>query len=363
MVENRDRHIDIARAIAIILVVLGHTGVAPGCTWLELHFPTYSYHLALFLFISGYLFRDMSWKNFPAFLWKKSLRLLFPLIGWNIVYAAIVSLFNQFNLVCYLPPTAQVWTFHSLFIEPFLGGHQNILNLATWFVGMLYVALFVYAIVYLLFRRLPEWCILILYACIALAGLSVARFCNFPHWALLPLHLSYALFFLQVGRCWRIYIEPQLHRINTWLFILIVLAIWYVIQLFGGHLYVLVWMNFEGLILIPLLTGIVGSVFWILISTIIAQYTRTNRLEQIIGTNTWTIMTHHLLVRFIVCYLFVRWSHDAAYMEAFRNDFWFRPANLNYWLLVCLEIALPLLWQLFFDTVTIYPLGRSKTRI
>ena len=352
MTESRDRHIDIARAIAIILVVLGHTGGVPGCAWLETHFPIYSYHLALFLFISGYLFREMDWKAFPAFLKKKSLRLLLPFIGWNIVYAAIVTLCNHFHLASYLPPTQQVLSFHSLFIEPFLGGHQNILNLATWFVGMLYVALLVYAFIYLLSRKLPEWSILILYACGAFAGLSIARYCTFPHWALLPLHLSYALFFLQVGRCWRIYVEPYLKRFNIWLVILIVLVIWYVVQLFGGQLYVVVWMNFEGRILIPLLTGVLGSVFWILISTIIAQYIRPNRLEQILGANTWSIMTHHLLVRFVVCYLFVRYRLDDAAMNAFQNDFWFRPAELDYWLLVCLEIGLPLLWQRFFDAVT-----------
>ena len=120
MTESRHRHIDIARAVAIILVVLGHTGAIPDCAWLEMHFPIYSYHMALFLFISGYLFRDMEWSSFPAFLKKKSLYLLLPLIGWNIVYAVIVTLCNRFQLTYFLPPTEQVWTFHNLFIEPFI---------------------------------------------------------------------------------------------------------------------------------------------------------------------------------------------------------------------------------------------------
>lgn len=351
MTENRYRHIDIARSIAIILVVLGHTGgEIPGLAWFTECFPIYSYHLALFLFISGYLFRNIEWHSLPAFLKKKSLNLLLPLIGWNVVYAAIVSLFNRLQLVHYLPPTAQVWTFHSLFIEPFLGGHQNILNLATWFVGMLYVALLIYALIYLISKRLPEWSLLLLYALIALAGLYTARLDDYPHWALLPLHVSYALFFLHVGRCWRIYIEPLLNRVNIWFVLLGVTVLWYIVLLFGGNMYVVVWMNFEGHVLVPLLTGIMGSVFWILVCTVWAQYIRPNRLEIFIGSNTWAIMTHHLLVRFLFCYLFVRLSHDAALIDGFQNDFWYRPANLGFWFLACLEIALPILWQLFFDS-------------
>lgn len=357
MTESRYRHIDIARTIAIILVVIGHTGGIPGCAWLEMHFPIYSYHMALFLFISGYLFRDMEWRAFPAFLKKKSLNLLLPLIGWNAVYAAIVTLCNHFHLVNYLPSTAQVWTSHSLFIEPFLGGHQNILNLATWFVGMLYVSLLVYALIYLICKRLPEWSRLVLYALIALAGLYTARLGDYPHWALLPLHISYALFFLQVGRCWRIYIEPLLNRVNLWYVLLGVTAIWYVVQLFGGQMYVVVWMNFEGHTLIPLLTGVFGSVFWIVASYLLVQYIQLNRLESLIGANTWAIMTHHLLVRFLACYLFVRLSLDPASLAAFQNDFWFRPAQVDYWFFVCIEIALPILWQLFFDKFILSPLN------
>ena len=349
IMENRDRHIDIARSVAIILVVLGHIGVVPGCEWLEAHFPIYSYHMALFLCISGYLFRDMDWSSFPTFLKKKSLRLLLPLIGWNIAYAAIVTLFNHWQLVHYLPPTEKVWTFYNLFIAPFMGCDQYFFNHATWFVGMLYPALLVYALIFLISRRLPEWSILVLYFCIAIAAMCVARFCDFPQWALLPLHIAYALFFLQVGRCWRIWIEPLLNRINIWFVMIGVLVVWFVVQLFGGHTCVVAWMNFGGYILIPLLTGVLGSVSWILISMIFSQYIRANRLETLIGTNTWSIMAHHLTVRFVVCYLFVRFTHDTAAMASLQDNFWYRSHDINYWVYVAAMIILPILWQLLFN--------------
>ena len=57
--KERNRSIDILRAIAIILVVFAHMFPIPGGAWLSEHFHASSYRLAIFLFISGYLFRDI----------------------------------------------------------------------------------------------------------------------------------------------------------------------------------------------------------------------------------------------------------------------------------------------------------------
>ena len=123
-VKERNRSIDILRAIAIVLVVLGHSFPIPGCEWWQSHFSAGSYRMALFLFISGYLFRDIEWSDLPSFVWRKTKNLVFPLIGWNIVYAGIVSIINFRHPVNYLPSTEQVWNMHDLFIEPFITGHQ-----------------------------------------------------------------------------------------------------------------------------------------------------------------------------------------------------------------------------------------------
>ena len=70
--KERNRSIDILRAIAIILVVIGHMYPVPGCEWLQENFRAGSYRLAIFLFISGYLFRDMEWKDYGSFTLRKT---------------------------------------------------------------------------------------------------------------------------------------------------------------------------------------------------------------------------------------------------------------------------------------------------
>lgn len=72
-IKERNRAIDILKAVAIILVVMGHMGFVPrlGAAF-EYYFPIYSYHMPLFLFCSGYLFRDMDWSDFGWFVWRKT---------------------------------------------------------------------------------------------------------------------------------------------------------------------------------------------------------------------------------------------------------------------------------------------------
>lgn len=62
MEKNRNPYWDTLKGILIVLVVLGHTGTALGEKILSV---IYSFHMPLFLFISGYFSkRDMS-KTLP----------------------------------------------------------------------------------------------------------------------------------------------------------------------------------------------------------------------------------------------------------------------------------------------------------
>lgn len=353
--KARNRAIDILKIIAILLVVLGHMQPIPGGVWLAHHFPIYSYHLALFLFASGYLFRDIEWRDLGRYVWRKTYTLALPLIGWNIVYAGIVSLINLRLPANYLPPTAQVWNMHDLFIEPFIGGHQYLLNLATWFVGMLYLTLLIFALIHLLSKRLPEWSLLLLYLCLAILALYDASI-QLPAkgWLVLS-RIAYALLFVQAGRCFRIYLEPHLTLKHIAWLLPVTLIAWYLVMLNGDHLYVLLWMNFEGAVVRPILGALLGCLFWTFVSIVLAKLIPANRIETALSTSTWSIMTNHLLVRFLFCWAFVHFYQDPAMREWFANDFWFFPRGAGFlWIglygtAILLEVTLPTLWQLGFD--------------
>lgn len=312
--------------------------------------------MALFLFVSGYLFRDMEWRDYGAFVLRKTRSLALPLIGWNIVYAGIVSLINLRHPVSYLPPDSQIWTFRQLFVEPFVTGHQYLLNLATWFVGMLFFALLVFALIHLLGKRLPEWALLAGYAAIAALSLYSARFLPHSGMYLVMLRVGLALFYIQLGRCFRIYIEPLLLSRSIW-WLLPLLAIAWGLSVYGEYSYIWSFMNFSNNIARTLLAGTFGCLFWMVAGMQLARWIPQNGIERAVSNSTWSIMTNHLLVRFVCCWAFVHFCPWSGMREAFSNDFWFFPRSENilswytvlYFAVLFLEIALPVLWQMFFN--------------
>lgn len=359
-IVNRNRAIDILRCIAIVLVVLGHMYPIPGGAWFEYHFPIYSYHMALFLFISGYLFRDIEWQDYGHYIWSKTISLAIPLLAWNIVYAGIVSLINLRHPTNFLPATTSIWNLHNLIVEPFFSGHQYLLNLATWFVGMLYLTLIVFGLIHLLGKYMPEWALLVFYLGCAILGLYSATL-QLParYWLVLQ-RIAYALFFVQFGRFFRIYIQPHLDTRYLWALIGGIVVVWYCAMLGGGKWYVLVFMNFDGAIIRPIVSGVLGCLFWMLVAIQLANIIPSNKLEMMLSSSTWSIMTNHLLVRFLICWVFVHFIQDQAQRNAFASDFWFFPrsADLCSWytclyaVSVLLCITLPMMWQVFWDNLT-----------
>lgn len=348
--KSRNRRIDILRAIAIIMVVIGHTGNVPGAGWAYTYFPLMSYHMAIFLFISGYLYHDLEWKDFPSFCWRKTKNLAIPLLGWNIVYAGIVSILSWRNVVDYLPSLQEMWSFRALFIDPFVNANLYFLNLATWFVGMLFPALLIYGILNISLRRIiTDHGLMALFTVIAVTGLAFTEMRDSNIFWLVPLHASYALFFIHLGKYYRQYIEPRLTFISPWIIICsCALFQFLTVRIGGWHLYSPSWMLFDGRILMPLLMAITGIMMWYYIAGIIEKYIVPNKIEEAISLSTWDIMTHHLLVKFMIGWVLVHWAIEPELVSSFRSTIWFVPQSFDYWAMILLEIALPVIWHYIF---------------
>lgn len=80
MQNNRIEWVDISKGIAMLLVMIGHSGIAePVNAWL------YSFHMPLFFFLSGYVFSVNKYKTFGSFFRKKFSTLFIPLLIFGIV--------------------------------------------------------------------------------------------------------------------------------------------------------------------------------------------------------------------------------------------------------------------------------------
>lgn len=94
MLKNRINFVDIARAFAILFIVLGHT-IVHSINCGTLFKFLYSFHVALFFIISGYVFDIKNDESFFAFVKKKFFRIMIPYFVWAILFLIPYMLFGQ----------------------------------------------------------------------------------------------------------------------------------------------------------------------------------------------------------------------------------------------------------------------------
>ncbi len=119
-------------ALAIIMVVAGHMGYS--ILTLDELFPYYSFHVPLFMFISGYFYRESEEEHPLSYVKKKVCRLIVPYLIWNLVYGLVA-----WGLRCAGFAMGEEISFYTLLAAPFLHGHQFAYNNAAWFVPVLFV--------------------------------------------------------------------------------------------------------------------------------------------------------------------------------------------------------------------------------
>lgn len=98
---NRIIFLDIAKAICIILVVVGHYMPDNSPMWyVMLNKVIYTFHMPLFMFVSGYVYiatkKDIS---YGSFLMKKVKRLMIPYFTTSVIVITIKLLTQDFMLV------------------------------------------------------------------------------------------------------------------------------------------------------------------------------------------------------------------------------------------------------------------------
>jgi len=131
--QQRSDGPDFVKALAIALVVLGHTirGVvgagilSPGGPWGEVDRIIYLFHMPLFFFLSGLFVRRTFDRLGPwSFLRHKALTLLGPLVAWSYLQSGLQFLFSDFAnvqlslydvLTAPFPPGQQFWFLWALF--------------------------------------------------------------------------------------------------------------------------------------------------------------------------------------------------------------------------------------------------------
>lgn len=87
-------YLDVAKALAMFLVLFGHIIVEYDSRGYGAPFALgiYSFHTALFMFLSGFFFQSCLRKGFKSLLKEKTIQLLIPYICWWTLYLFIIDI-------------------------------------------------------------------------------------------------------------------------------------------------------------------------------------------------------------------------------------------------------------------------------
>jgi len=196
----RDKHVDAMLGLGIVFVVMGHR-YQPD--WL--FFPAYTFHMALFFFISGTLARVQEGPAAKlAFLGRKSRTQLLRYFQYNLFFGVVTWLLSLADLpLGYALPSfkdkaAALQSVRDFFVVPFLDGHQYHLHAAAWFLLQLYLVHIVFQWVVYTARR--GWALAVLAAAVPVTLLLLhAGLADFDDWRMTAVRTSFAFLFFLLG--------------------------------------------------------------------------------------------------------------------------------------------------------------------
>ncbi|MGM9533670.1 MAG: acyltransferase family protein [Intestinibacter sp.] len=362
-VTSRNKELTILKAIGIIVVVSCHIGTSifslinlPIISIGEL-FPEYSYHMPLFVFTSGYFYKRIYESDIPK-LAQKRFTAIKKYINSNLFYFLLC--FVLINLGLYEKHIK--FTLKSLFVEPFLGGFQFYFNGPAWFVPFLFLLQISYVIIRkAVALKFPSFSnksdTTLKQESIFLAALIITGFIAVVASELYPvsnnkinalqsfIRILFGLQFFQLGFIYKQFIEKNI-KLSLKSFLLVITCKLAILMLFGYYTFSLRIIKFNGHIVLPVVVSVLGIAYCLHLAKFLIKITTqaSSKLGAAIcttictiGDNTWSIMMHHLLVK---------WSLGKIYDMRFMPDALVPIAD--YLITPVLCVLLPLLFVLLY---------------
>lgn len=360
-----NRTFGILSSLAIIMVVAGHTGY--NILTVGDLFPYYSFHVPLFMFISGYFYRESEEECPLAYIKKKVLRLLLPYFLWNLFYGVVAWMLRSFGF-----SMGEGISLRTMFVAPFLNGYQYIYNYAAWFVPVLFVIEIMNLSARLILRRiisfvenklakpLTLWHRLMMTEWIMLAGGLLVGMVTV--WLAIGGHVwgnykaAGRILFLfpcfQMGCFYKQRLEVH-DRLGNLPYFTIVLGIQLILNMCcNGLAFSAVWCTgFANGPVIPYVTVVSGIAFWLRVAGILTPAVGENGLVRYLGRNTYAVMMHHaavfMLIKAVVAVIaaFTEFCADFDFVQFYSNiDYYYLLRGAEQFKMVYLAagVALPL---------------------
>ena len=332
MGKEFSNEVNLLKALAIMLVVSGHLEFS-----LLGIFPPYSFQLALFFFISGYLFKDKYLNDVQTYLKNRVKSLLVPYFLYSAFYAVVTIIIYKLTNVFWGEPI----TLKNFFITPFLNGHQLDLSCPLWFVTQLFITLIVFLF---LMRALTKttankFVHLGFFSVLGLIAIPLSKIIELNPVNLLFIKTIFSLFFVYLGYFYKSYIKDN-YNIFTPKIAGFVIVLQSILWLFNrdydpehgiGLSYVLVWARFDDQMIVPVITSITGIWASLLVTKLLYPYLKEVKFLQYMGQVTYHIMANHLLVMFILTAIAMKLCGVPFSERAAHDIYWiYNPVQNTY---------------------------------
>ena len=291
--------ISIAKAIGIILMLVGHAGCPQA-----LNSFIYQFHMPLFFFFSGYCFKDKYLSDFRSFAAKRIKGIYVPFVKYALLFLVLHNVFFYLNIYNgvygYNGGVSSLYNWHDVikrvvkittsmsYEEQLLGGY--------WFLRVLFYTSFMGYAFFRLLRKETSQIIglILLYLSVLLFSLpeSLSSF-----WQTISLSCLATIFFI-VGK------KLSVYKLAT--------KVWFAMACLGGVLF-FSRINPVGMTTrepISLTLYILGALLGILmtknVSSYVSRVSWLSRLLVYVGNNTLPILTWHFLSFKLVSLLMIK---------------------------------------------------------
>lgn len=265
--NERKIYVDYMRAIAIILVVLGHINSSNGLikNWI------YEFHMPLFFFITGLTIgkKELSLKLLES----KVKAIIVPFVLWGLIYMA----YSEKNIAMLL--YGSYWSISK-------AGSLT----SLWFLPVLFIAYFIFQG---LLKTKKRWIIGGLSLLVLIVGLLLPYFSYGYPWCI---NVSFvAVFFICIGWLCQGTMAKEYSSIQYSIIALIgfLITLLYGFDAFNNNSYVLMAQCNVGNPLIFIICSFGGFVFVYSLSKLLVTYVPKNKMLSFIGQNTLGIFVVH----------------------------------------------------------------------
>ncbi len=300
--KDKNNYFSIAKALGIILMVIGHVGMSD----FSIRY-IYMFHMPLFFFCSGYFLKQPnSIYDMKSYVLRRIKRLYIPYVKWSVLFLLFHNTFCQIGLYertdfCHYDIVEILNRFMHIITS--MNGHEQLLD-PFWFLKQLFLSSIIISFSLYFLRRCPKWnrMLFLFLGVIFLSSLCKSYNVGLPIlWDLSIIFLS-AVFFL-MGYMYRQIERKEWYRVDTMFISFVIVGI--VTFVYGESLDML-WYNsytmFIYVVVAPL--GIYGT---LCMSYIVDKY-KIRYILCYIGNHTMPILALHLLSFKMITFFIIRFQ-------------------------------------------------------